>query len=158
MHLVVLSFVDGRAAEQVFELTQQLCKQDLLPLDDIAWVERRADGGITLHQLMRTTGANAVSGAMWGTLAGLLFLAPAEGSADGDHVVGDGALADVGIPDSFVRNVSVLLRAGGGAVMVLAGPESVGALVEALRPYGASVQQTVLGAADGKELIRALKV
>jgi uncharacterized membrane protein len=74
--LVAIAYPDAATAEQVRAELVQATKEHLIDLEDAVVVEHRADGKIKLHQAMSTTGAGAASGALWGGLIGLIFLAP----------------------------------------------------------------------------------
>ena len=78
--LLVFGVDSPATAEKVLDLARDLAKQQLLELADAAWVERTQDGGVKLHQSVNLTammaGSGAVTGALWGTLIGLLFLNP----------------------------------------------------------------------------------
>jgi uncharacterized membrane protein len=51
-------------------------KEYLIELGDAVVAVKDDQGRIKLNQLMNTTAAGAVSGALWGTLIGLIFLNP----------------------------------------------------------------------------------
>jgi uncharacterized membrane protein len=78
--LLVFGVDSPQTAEKVLDLAQDLAKQQLLELAHAAWVERTMDGNVKLHQSVNLTammaGSGAVTGALWGTLIGLLFLNP----------------------------------------------------------------------------------
>ena len=82
--LLVFGVDSPQTAEKVFDLAGELTRQELLELADAAWVERTADGKVKLHQSVNLTAAGAsygaASGALWGTLIGLLFLNPLAGA------------------------------------------------------------------------------
>ena len=79
--LVVLGFPTREQAERVMEVAEGLRRQELLDLEDAALVWRTPDGKIKSQQAFSTTGAGAATGALWGTLLGLLFFVPVFGLA-----------------------------------------------------------------------------
>ena len=89
-HLVVLGVDNRDDAERLFDLAGDLAKQELLQLQDAAYAYRDDRGKVRIHQAVSLTGAGAASGALWGTLIGLIFLMPVAGLAIG---AGTGALA-----------------------------------------------------------------
>ena len=103
-HLVVLGLDSPAKAEEVFDLAGDLARQELLQLQDAAYAYRDDKGKVRIHQAVSLTGAGAASGALWGTLIGMLFLMPVAGLAIG---AGTGALtgklADVGINDDTIK-------------------------------------------------------
>jgi uncharacterized membrane protein len=98
---------------------------------------RQPDGKVQLKQSINLAGAGAasggLSGAMWGTLIGLLFLNPLAGFAVGGLLgAGTGALSgsliDYGIDDNFMRSLSENLQPNSSALFILirkAQPERV---------------------------------
>ena len=112
-HLVVLGLDSPAKAEEVFDLAGDLAKQELLQLQDAAYAYRDAKGKVRIHQAVSLTGAGAASGALWGTLIGMLFLMPVAGLAIG---AGTGALAgklaDVGINDDTISRSAASSRTG----------------------------------------------
>lgn len=156
--LVVLGFATKQQAEQVFALmNDQLAKQELIKLEDSALVWRDPDGKVRMQQSLSTTGAGALAGAFWGTLVGLLFLAPVVGLAVG---AGTGAIAgkltDVGIDDKMIKQIGATLEPGKAAVFALASQATRDRVIEAIRPYNPTVLQTNLTKDDQDELVREL--
>jgi uncharacterized membrane protein len=135
--LLVFGVDSPTTAEKVLDLARDLAKQQLLELADAAWVERTQDGSVKLHQSVNLTammaGSGAVTGALWGTLIGLLFLNPLAGA-----VVGAGVGAKA-------------------AVFFLARNATVDRVIEAIKPYNPKVIQTNLSVDSEKELIEALQ-
>jgi uncharacterized membrane protein len=80
-HLVILSLDNRDDAERVFDLTGDLARQQLLQLQDAAYAWRDDKGKVRIQQAINLTGAGAASGALWGTLIGLIFLNPLAGLA-----------------------------------------------------------------------------
>src|SRR3954464_5023302 len=113
--LVAIAYPDAGTAERVRAELIQATKEHILDLEDAVVVEHQADGKIKLHQAMSTSGAGAASGALWGGLIGLIFLAPLFGMAIG---AASGALAgkvtDVGVNDNFMKQLGAKVPAGGG--------------------------------------------
>ncbi len=156
--LVVLGFDTKEQAEQVFSVVNgRLSKEELLKLEDSAMVWREADGKVRLQQSMSATGVGAMSGAFWGTLVGLLFLAPVVGMAVG---AGTGAVAgklsNVGIDDKMMKQIGSTLRPGKAAVFALVLQATPDRVIEALRPYNPTVLRTNLTKENQEELVRAL--
>jgi uncharacterized membrane protein len=80
-HLVVLGLDNRDDAERVFDLAGDLARQQLLQLQDAAYAWRDDKGKVRIQQAINLTGAGAASGALWGTLIGLIFLNPLAGLA-----------------------------------------------------------------------------
>ena len=81
--LVFIAFDSEQKAEEVREKTLAMQKEYLIELGDAVVAVKDANGRIKLNQLMNTTAAGAVSGALWGTLIGLIFLNPLLGMGIG---------------------------------------------------------------------------
>ena len=164
--LLVFGVDSPQTAEKVLDLAGDLAKQQLLELADAAWVERTPDGKVKLHQSVNLTammaGSRAVTGALWGTLIGLLFLNPLAGAAVGAGVgAGTGALTgsltDIGVNDDLIRQIGQTLEPGRAAVFFLARNATVDRVIEAIRPYSPTVIQTNLSVDSERELIEALQ-
>ena len=157
-HLVVLGLDSPAKAEEVFDLAGDLAKQELLQLQDAAYAYRDDKGKVRIHQAVSLTGAGAASGALWGTLIGMLFLMPVAGLAIG---AGTGALtgklADVGINDDTIKQIGGQLEQGKAAVFVLAKSATVDRVIDAIKPYNPTVIQTNLTKDREEELVKALQ-
>jgi uncharacterized membrane protein/uncharacterized RDD family membrane protein YckC len=157
-HLVVLGLDNREDAERVFDLAGDLAKQELLQLEDAAYAYRDAKGKVRIQQAVSLTKAGAASGALWGTLIGLIFLMPVAGMAIG---AGSGALAgklaDVGINDDTIKQIGAQLEQGKAAVFLLARSATVDRVIEAIKPYNPTVIQTNLSHDREEELVRALQ-
>jgi uncharacterized membrane protein len=157
-HLVVLGLDSPAKAEEVFDLAGDLAKQELLQLQDAAYAYRDDRGKVRIHQAVSLTGAGAASGALWGTLIGMLFLMPVAGLAIG---AGTGALAgklaDVGINDDTIKQIGRQLEQGKAAVFLLARSATVDRVIDAIKPYNPTVIQTNLTKDREEELVKALQ-
>ena len=157
-HLVVLGVDNRDDAERLFDLAGDLAKQELLQLEDAAYAYRDDRGKVRIHQAVSLTGAGAASGALWGTLIGLIFLMPVAGLAIG---AGTGALAgklaDVGINDDTIKQIGGQLEQGRAAVFLLARSATVDRVIEAIKPFNPTVIQTNLTRDREEELVKALQ-
>jgi uncharacterized membrane protein len=155
-HLVILSLDNRDDAERVFDLTGDLARQQLLQLQDAAYAWRDDKGMVRIQQAINLTGA--ASGALWGTLIGLIFLNPLAGLAVGaaSGAVA-GKLTDVGIDDDMIKQIGQQLQEGKAAVFVLARSATVDKVVEALKPYSPTIIQTNLTKDREEELVQALQ-
>ncbi|WP_432875595.1 DUF1269 domain-containing protein [Kribbella sp. CA-245084] len=157
-HLVVLGLDSREDAERVVALTDDLAKQQLLQREDAAYAYKDAKGKVRIQQSVNLTGAGAASGALWGTLIGLIFLNPLAGFAVGaaSGAVA-GKLTDVGINDDLIKHVGQELQDGHAAVFLLARSATVDRVVDALKPFSPTVIQTNLTKEREEELIQALQ-
>jgi uncharacterized membrane protein len=119
--LVVLAFEKMDGAEAMREKMADLQKRELITLEDAAVVVRNEKGRAKVKQAHSLVGAGALGGAFWGMLIGLLFLAPwlglIAGAAGGAL---SGKLGDIGIDDSFIKEVSEAVEPGESALFLLA--------------------------------------
>jgi uncharacterized membrane protein/uncharacterized BrkB/YihY/UPF0761 family membrane protein len=155
--LVAIAYPDVATAEQVRAELVAATKEHLLQLEDAVVVEHQQDGKIKLHQAMGTTGAGAAGGALWGGLIGLIFLAPLLGMAVG---AASGAVAgkmtDVGVDDSFMKDLGTKLQPGGAALIALGSTEARDKLLDRIKGYGGDVLQTSLDRESEEHLRAAL--
>jgi uncharacterized membrane protein len=143
--LVAIAYPDTATAERVRQELIEARKEHLVELEDAVVVEHGPDGKIKLHQNVGTTGVGAAGGAMWGGLIGLLFLAPllgmAVGAASGAVA---GKLTDVGVDDSFLKELGEKLQPGMAAVIVLVHRSTPDKVIPAIQQYGGHVLQSSL--------------
>jgi uncharacterized membrane protein len=155
--LVAIAYPDADTAERVRTELVQMTKEHLLQLDDAVVVEHRPDGKIKLNQAISTTGAGAAGGALWGGLIGLLFLAPlfgmAIGAASGAVM---GKVTDVGVNDSFMKELGAKMPPGGAALIMLGRAEAPERVLERVKTFGGEVIQTSLDTEQEERLRTAL--
>jgi uncharacterized membrane protein len=135
-NLVVIGFDNVASAFQMRATLANMQAQYLIEMEDAVVVTRAADGAVQLHQAANLTTAGAASGAFWGSLIGLLFFNPLLGAAVG---AGSGALAgklaDVGINDQFIRDLSATIPPGSAALFVLVRKSTPDKVIEGLKPF-----------------------
>jgi uncharacterized membrane protein len=135
-NLVVVGFNNAADAFQMRGALTHLQAQYLIEMEDAVVVTRDSNGAVQLHQAVNLTTAGAVSGAFWGSLIGLLFLNPLLGAAVG---AGSGALAgklaDIGINDQFMKDLSATLTPGSSALFVLVRKSTPDKVLEGLKAF-----------------------
>ena len=95
-------------------------KQDLITMEGAVVLVKKADGAITLNQLLQP-------GAFWEIRAAASgYPAPP----------GAGALTDFGTSDKFVKDIAEAIPRGGAAVFVLVAKMTSDKVLEALRAVG----------------------
>ncbi|MEE4121311.1 MAG: DUF1269 domain-containing protein [Paracoccaceae bacterium] len=144
--LVVLDFDGVDTADAMLLKLRSLKKQELIDLLDAVVVVRPEEGDIQIKQSVNLTalGASAglSTGALVGTLAGLLFLNPIAGFALGGAAGAamgalNGRMSDFGINDEFIRELGQTIKPGTSALFLLvakATPDKVIAETEEFRP------------------------
>jgi uncharacterized membrane protein len=151
--LVVFDFDGIHTADEVLNKLRSLQKEYLIDLEDSCVVERDKDGKVHIKQAVNLTSFGAarggLSGALWGTLVGLLFLNPLAGMAIG-ALAGAGAgaltgsLADYGINDDFVRRLAQTIPPGSSALFVLVRSVTFDKVLPEIEPYKPRVLRTSL--------------
>ena len=135
--LVSVAFEEPDEADRVLRELDRLQKEYLIDLEDAVIAIRQSDGKVRLKQSINLVGAGAasggLSGALWVSLIGLLFLSPLAVFALGGVIgAGTGALSgslmDYGINDDFIRSLGEKMKPDSSALFVLvrkAQPEKV---------------------------------
>ena len=151
--LVVLDFDGIHTADKVLNKLRSLQRENLIDLEDSCVVERDDDGKVHVKQAVNLTTLGAarggMSGALWGTLVGLLFLNPLAGMAIGALAgAGSGALtgslADYGISDDFVKQLGQTIPKGSSALFVLVRSVTFDKVLPEIEPYKPRVLRTSL--------------
>jgi uncharacterized membrane protein len=143
--LVVIVYPSQEKAEEVRKRLFELQKEYLIKLADAVVATKSPDGQVHLHQIVNTTAAGAVSGSFWGLLIGVLFLNPILGVAIGaaSGALG-GALADFGINDQFMKQLSESIQPGSAALFVLIKEMTSDKVLDQIKGYGGVVLKTSL--------------
>ena len=151
--LLVLAFDNPTGAQQMLDTVAQLQKQELIKLADAATVVRKDDGKAKVKQANNLVGAGALGGAFWGMLIGLLFLAPWLGLAIG-AITGAiaGKASDVGIDDSFIKEVGDTIEPGHSALFLLIAQWTEDKALAEMTKTGATVLRTSLSTEDEAKL------
>jgi uncharacterized membrane protein len=154
--LTVMTTPTESGAEDILGVLANLQKQELIKIDDAAWVRRGLDGKAKVKQAVNLVGQGALGGAFWGMLIGLLFLAPWLGAAIG---AASGALsgraADFGIDDEFIKTVGGRIVPGSSALFLLTHDAVADKVAGALKGHNFEIIHTNLPSEQEAEM-RAL--
>jgi uncharacterized membrane protein len=157
-NLVAIAYPDVDTAQEVMSTLGRLQVERSIELEDAVIVTREEGGKVKLHQARSTTGAGAAGGALRGGLIGLLFLAPLLGMAVGAATgAATGALTDVGVDDSFLKELGSKLEPGMAAVIVLVRRSTPDKVIPAVQQYGGTVLQSSLDNDAEERLQEALQ-
>jgi uncharacterized membrane protein len=147
--LVVVAYKDEGTAEQARARLFQLQKQALIGLDDAVVVERRANGKVKVKQSMNLVGSTSLSGAFWGFLIGLIFLAPGLGAIVGAASGAlTGKLLDIGVDDRFIKEVGSAIAPGSSALFLLIHQVTPDKVLAEMKEFGGTIIQTNLSNDD----------
>jgi uncharacterized membrane protein len=155
--LVVIGYNDLHQAEEVRLKLWKLQKDYLIDLEDAVVATKDAQGKIKLHQPVNLTTTGAVSGGFWGALIGLIFLNPLLGLAMGATAGAvSGALTDVGIDDTFMKELAADMQPGSSVLFVLVRKSTPDKVLEEIQGTGGHVLKTSLSHEDEAKLQAAL--
>ena len=163
--LVCVAFDDPTTADRALTELTVLQNEYLIELKDACVVVRSPDGDVHLHQavpLVRSSAlAGGTSGALWGTLIGLLFLNPLAGMAVGAGVgAASGALAgklsDYGIPDDFIKELGSTIKPNSSALFLLVQKVTADKVLARMTEFKGHVLKTSLSDEREKRLREAL--
>ncbi len=156
-NLIVIVYPDEHKAEEVRLDFIKMQKEYLLTLEDAVIAVKKPDGKVRLLQMYNLTWGGAVSGGLWGTLIGLLFLSPLLGMVVGAAAGAvAGALSDVGINDDFMKNLASSLKPGYSALFVLVDSAITDKVMAELQGTGGKILQTSLSTVDQDKLQKVL--
>jgi uncharacterized membrane protein len=109
-------------------------------LRDLSVAVKDDRGRVKLNQLFQPVAHGAVSGMLWGSLIGLLFMIPlAEAAVGAGSGALGGRLADLGINDDFIRQAPRTLQSGNAALFLLIRKMTTDKVLAALRGAGGTV-------------------
>jgi uncharacterized membrane protein len=158
-NLVVMTFGDKAEAGQVLEALHAARHRHGISLDDSAVVVKAEDGTVEVrNEVDRGIKIGALGGGLLGLLAGLLL-----GGPIGSLVVGviggalSGDLANLGIDQRFINDVSNDLKPGSSALFVMVREAEPEAVFAALEPFQGEVYSTHLPEDSEEALRRALQ-
>jgi uncharacterized membrane protein len=155
--LIVIGYEDPKVAEDAYQTVQNLQQEYVVNLNGLAIVTVDAEGKTHVDTPSKIVGVSAASGALWGTLFGILFLVPGLGLLAGAAMGGlFGKLGKSGIDEQFRNQVQEMLKPGSAAVVVMASKITEDKFATAMQPYGGTVLKTSLADEDEKELAEHL--
>jgi uncharacterized membrane protein len=156
-NLVVIGYEDQFKAEEVRLMLWKMQKEYLIDLEDSVVAVKDDKGKVKLHQAVNLTAAGAAGGGFWGALIGLIFLNPLLGLAVGATAGAvSGALTDVGINDTFMKELAETMRAGSSVLFILVRRATPDKVLEELKGTGGKVLKTSLSHDDEAKLQEAL--
>jgi uncharacterized membrane protein len=143
--LVAIAYPDQATAEEVLGTLSRLQTEHAIQLEDAVVVTRQQDGKVKLHQSKKLAAGGAAGGALWGGLIGLIFFVPLLGMAVGAATgAAAGALTDVGVDDSFMKDLGTKLQPGGAALITLIRSSTPDKVLPEIAQFGGEVIQTSL--------------
>ena len=138
--LTVVMFDNESKGGQAREIMRNLKRQGYIDLEDMIVVVKKPDGAVQLAQEHKRARRGGLAGSITGLVVGSLFFTPLIGAVLG-AVAGalPASLADMGIDDQFVKDLSKKFKPGCSALFTLvrkADPERV---KEAFLGFGGKV-------------------
>jgi uncharacterized membrane protein len=156
--LIAIIYPDEASATAVRAKLIELQKDYLIELSDVVVVTKDGEGKVKLHQAANLTAASALTGGLWGSLIGLLFLNPLLGLAVGAAAGAvSGSLTDYGIEDDYMRELAESFTPGTAALFVLVKEVTADRVLPAIAPFGGTVLKTSLPQERETALREALK-
>jgi uncharacterized membrane protein len=164
--LIVVGFNDPEETDRVLLRLSKLRKEYLIDIEDAVVVVRDEDGKVHLKQGINLVTADAttgfVSGSLWGTLVGFLFLNPLAGFVLGSAIgVGAGALSgslsDYGINDDFIKSLAETIPPNSSALFILVRKVQPEKVLAELSGVKGKVLRTSLSPEQEKKLQQALE-
>ena len=137
--LLVIEFPTEAKAEGVREMLLSMHKEYLIELGDAVVAVKEADRRVKLNQLFQPLAQGTVSGMLWGSLIGLLFMTPLTGAVSGALA---GRLADLGINDDFMKKAARTLQSGNAALFLLVRKITADKVIAALRGAGGTMMRS----------------
>ncbi len=143
--LVVLAFDSMDGAEKMREKMYDLQRRELITLEDAAVAVRKENGQVKVKQAHSLVGAGALGGAFWGLLIGIIFWMPWLGMAIGS-VTGalSGKFSDIGIDDSFIKEVGEQIDPGESGLFLLARDAQMDRIKDELSDFQFEIIETNL--------------
>jgi uncharacterized membrane protein len=154
---IAIEYEDPHKAHEVRLALVRLQREYLIDLEDAVVAVKDVQGKVKLHQAFNLTAAGAISGGFWGTLIGLLFLSPLLGAVIGASAGAvSGGLSDVGINDTFMKQLAEGLQPNTSVLFVLVRKVTPDKVLADIKYYGGTVLQTSLSHEDQAKLQAAL--
>ena len=144
--LTVWKFDSAGGAQNALTQLERMQKEELIQINDgayVYWPEGKKKP--KTEQLHNMTGMGALGGSFWGLLFGLIFFVPLLGMAVGAAMGAlTGSMTDVGIDDSFIREVRAQVTPGTSALFVMTSNAVTDKVIEEFKGSGATLVSTNL--------------
>jgi uncharacterized membrane protein len=156
-NLIVMTFKSGDEASKVRQTLRALERGGQVHLDDAAVIRRDADGKLVVdNEVDRGVKIGALGGGILGLVLSFFFpLAGLVVGAAGGALVG--RMADLGIDQHFVKDVSANLTPNSSALFVIVRDTDPSTVIAALEPYEGTLSHTTFDPTVEEELRHALK-
>ncbi|CAN5913275.1 hypothetical protein BH23ACT2_BH23ACT2_10480 [soil metagenome] len=160
-HIIGMSFDKASRADEVLLNLSHLAREGEIGLADAVVVRKTDDDKVHVRQTVDATPKQgALSGTLWGLLAGTIFGGPVVGIVGaGIGAASGGLLAkliDVGLDDGWVRQVGEWLDPGTSAVLVLVSDQVRPVVLRELSRFEGQVLYCTFPDTVRRELERAL--
>jgi len=159
-HIIGMSFSKTTRAEEVLLALVHLQQEGQIALSDAVVVWKDQNEKVHIQQTVDPTpGRTALTGSIWGMLAGMLFATPVFLAAAAVGAGGGALLAkliDLGLDDAWVKDVGRWLDPGTSALLLLVSDGVRPAVLDELRRYEGDVLYCTFPDAVRVELEQAL--
>ncbi|MEV7674628.1 DUF1269 domain-containing protein [Streptomyces sp. NPDC007872] len=155
--LIVIGYDEPARAVQAYQQVRDLRGDLVVDLVGLAAVHVDEKGEVHVDTASSPVGLSVASGALWGSVLGLLFLVPGLGLLLGGTMGGlVGRLNKSGVDARFRSQVKDFLAPGGSAVVLMASEVAEDKFAAAMQPYGGTVLKTSLSDEDERALAHHL--
>jgi uncharacterized membrane protein len=158
--LIVFTYDNQEKAATVLQSVAELSKQHLIEVEDAAVIVKDANGKVKVQQTLESMvkSSNVASGGFWGLLIGLIFGGPIFMALLGMGLSAlFGRKLDVGIDNTFIKNVGDDMKPGDSALFLLSNEITVDKVADALREHGGTLYHTSLSKEAEEQLAKALE-
>jgi uncharacterized membrane protein len=144
-NLVVILFDSSEDAGKAFKALQKVQKSGHLRIDDAAVVIKEQSGKVEVKNILdRGVKVGLLGGSLLGLMLGGIFFPLAGlalGAAGGALL---GRMAELGVDQKFVKEVTEQIEPGNSALFLMVGPGDPDVAIAALRPFEGTVYHTSL--------------
>ncbi|WP_413290827.1 DUF1269 domain-containing protein [Bdellovibrio sp. HCB337] len=151
--IIAIVYPNKDVAEEVYETVNRLQSMGLLDLIDACVAEKKENGKVKLQQAFNLPLIGAANGIFLGALVGLFFMVPGIGAVAG-AIAGSlsGALTDVGLNDSFMKDLSSEVDAGNTVLFLYVRDATVDRAIPEVGRHGGRILYTSLSGDQEKKL------
>lgn len=151
--IIAIVYPNKEIADEVYETVRRLQSMGLLELLDACVAEKKENGKVKLEQAFNLPLIGAANGIFLGALVGLFFMVPGIGAVAG-AIAGSlsGAVADVGLNDQFMKDLSAELKPGSSVLFLYVRDATVDGIVPEIARHGGRILYTSLSMEQEKKL------